>query len=525
MPYRKATAFVLGSIIAIGVYWRFLDLRINHVLLPILNTVSTHIENSTANECQQCPSCATLDSESKENYGSERFSIPSDRMFISSYPPLSRQRLRRDAAPPPPPPDLLPAWEPFEEIINKRCPKECSRNGICDRHGKCNCEHGYSGDACEIRHELKAEYGFKNFPNGPTPYSSFSSEFSCHEPEIDALVDLELSIFREGMISRELLAECVKHHFRCVRIQIIDNVVYRISKKPPTPNRWRRWKRLIVSFARRVKIPNTEFVICFDDRPVVERHIPLPIFGFYKTDEHNDILIPGDFHHEYFLEGLAEMRLYESRERFPWSKKKSVAMWRGSPNGIWKASPYSFGSYHYWPRVRLSRLSIEHPHLLDAAFSGSYGGYRKDLRMPPILQNYTRRGLGMELQMKYKYLVVVDGNGSSDRFHGFLETTSVVLKPYGPYYEYFQNLPVPYKHYIPIEYDFTDLIDKIKWAKEHDEAAYRMAEHGTIWARNHLRYEEIFCYYGKMLTEYTKLLDFAPTLSPDAVRVDDVEPS
>lgn len=44
---------------------------------------------------------------------------------------------------------------------------------------------------------------------------------------------------------------------------------------------------------------------------------------------------------------------------------------------------------------------------------------------------------------------------------------------------------------------FQYVLFQIKWAKEHDEAAYRMAEHGTIWARNHLRYEEIFCYYGK----------------------------
>eukprot|EP00002_Diphylleia_rotans_P035675 TRINITY_DN7808_c0_g1_i4.p1 TRINITY_DN7808_c0_g1~~TRINITY_DN7808_c0_g1_i4.p1 ORF type:complete len:502 (-),score=103.04 TRINITY_DN7808_c0_g1_i4:49-1554(-) len=501
MKFRTATILFVIAAFGLSSYWFFLSTKLNESITHqsyVGLQQQLEVKAHTCPECPKCPVQARVDvavKDVKQEHESDKTN--NTYWSPSPYPPLSRQRLRRDAAPPPPPANMIPSLEPYEEIINKRCPNECSRNGICDRHGKCNCEHGFSGESCEIKGKLVTEYDFKNFPNGPLPYDEFVDEYTCHADEIQALVELELTIFREGFISQELLDECLRVDSKCVRIQIIDNIAYRVSAKPPTPNRWRRWKRLIVSFVRRVKVPDTEFVICFDDRPLIVRHEPLPVFGFYKTDNHNDILIPGDFHHEYFLTGFSEMKIYEQRDNYPWESKKDVAMWRGSPNGIWHFDPYSHGNYHYWPRVRLARLSLHYPDLVDAAFSGDYGDYPKDPRMPPILANYTRSGMPMKDQMKYKYLILVDGNGSSDRFHTFLETSSVVLKPFGPYYEYFQNLPTPYKHYIPIEYDFTDLIDKIKWARDNDDAVKRMAEHGTIWARNHLRFEEIFCYYGK----------------------------
>lgn len=46
---------------------------------------------------------------------------------------------------------------------------------------------------------------------------------------------------------------------------------------------------------------------------------------------------------------------------------------------------------------------------------------------------------------------------------------SVVLKQDSSYYEHFYNELQPWEHYIPIKADLGDLLEKIQWAREHDE--------------------------------------------------------
>lgn len=50
-----------------------------------------------------------------------------------------------------------------------------------------------------------------------------------------------------------------------------------------------------------------------------------------------------------------------------------------------------------------------------------------------------------------------------------LAGNSVVLKQDSIYYEHFYNELQPWKHYIPFKSDLSDLLEKLQWAKEHDE--------------------------------------------------------
>ena len=45
----------------------------------------------------------------------------------------------------------------------------------------------------------------------------------------------------------------------------------------------------------------------------------------------------------------------------------------------------------------------------------------------------------------------------------------LMLKQDSPYYEHFYKQLKPYEHYIPIKRDISDLLEKIQWAKDHDE--------------------------------------------------------
>lgn len=45
----------------------------------------------------------------------------------------------------------------------------------------------------------------------------------------------------------------------------------------------------------------------------------------------------------------------------------------------------------------------------------------------------------------------------------------MVLKQDSGYYEHFYNELQPWEHYIPIRADLGDLLEKIQWARDHDE--------------------------------------------------------
>lgn len=109
---------------------------------------------------------------------------------------------------------------------------------------------------------------------------------------------------------------------------------------------------------------------------------------------------------------------------------------------------------------------------------------------------------------------------------------SVVLKQESTYYEHFYNELRPWEHYIPIRADLGDLLEKVQWARDHDEEVIltgsldfiytakvltcsvikinqvamflvllkvkKIARAGQQFARNYLMGDDIFCYYYKL---------------------------
>jgi len=55
------------------------------------------------------------------------------------------------------------------------------------------------------------------------------------------------------------------------------------------------------------------------------------------------------------------------------------------------------------------------------------------------------------------------------RFPYLLALDAVVLKQDSEYYEHFYPQLKPWVHYIPVKRDLSDVIEKIKWARQHDE--------------------------------------------------------
>lgn len=61
---------------------------------------------------------------------------------------------------------------------------------------------------------------------------------------------------------------------------------------------------------------------------------------------------------------------------------------------------------------------------------------------------------------------------------------SVVLKQDSIYYEHFYNELQPWKHYIPVKSNLSDLLEKLKWAKDHDAEVRPFSEQACSSLRN-----------------------------------------
>jgi hypothetical protein len=96
--------------------------------------------------------------------------------------------------------------------------------------------------------------------------------------------------------------------------------------------------------------------------------------------------------------------------------------------------------------------------------------------------------------------------GFTGRFPGLLRSGSVVFKS-SRYREWFTGNLEPFKHYIPVNYDLSDLVQKVAWVHSHPREAVRIAAESRKLAETALRREDIMCYTYRLILEYQTLFE------------------
>lgn len=119
------------------------------------------------------------------------------------------------------------------------------------------------------------------------------------------------------------------------------------------------------------------------------------------------------------------------------------------------------------------------------------------------------------LHFQYKYQVNVDGTVAAYRFPYLMLGDSLVLKQDSQYYEFFYGRLQPGVHYVPVRRNLSDLLEKIKWARENDARAQEMAAAGQMLARDLLQPSRLYCYYRRVLQAYAERQAGAPLRHPD----------
>jgi hypothetical protein len=163
-----------------------------------------------------------------------------------------------------------------------------------------------------------------------------------------------------------------------------------------------------------------------------------------------------------------------------WEDKKEICMWRGAGTGC--------ASDLRNPRLLITKLSKDWESdkklagFLDAGITKipyKSSKYIDDKMIDKIdlakLKIKLVKPVTMNEQMKYKYVLDIEGNASAYRLGYFLSFKSLLLKVDSEYKIWLDDFLKPYEHYIPIKKDFSNLAVILEWCRTHDKACEKIA--------------------------------------------------
>jgi hypothetical protein len=176
----------------------------------------------------------------------------------------------------------------------------------------------------------------------------------------------------------------------------------------------------------------------------------------------------------------------------PWENKLPMAVFRGAATGFqstkleasWTAETTSYERCRHIPRCNLCYLyansktvDAKLTRLLNRGLTEVTNGRR-------IAQDYTHvRGVkSMDSLLKYKALIMLEGNDVSSGLKWVLLSNSVVMMPPPTFTSWaMEELLQPYIHYIPLYPNLTNVEEQVEWMKHHDKEAKEIAHRATLW--------------------------------------------
>jgi hypothetical protein len=277
------------------------------------------------------------------------------------------------------------------------------------------------------------------------------------------------------------------------------------------------------------KLPDCDFIVTNKDNLVIKKDLtepceevvgrinePLtsslkfneycPLFSFSWNERYADMPLPtpDDVLRIYELYPAEKCKnLYINLPVVPWNEKIATAVFRGSYTGssanIERNPRLHIAMINYkWkfnPRFNASN-SVDHVRYLDAGLSSKGGFHRgrkeiNDKYIRFVDDNYWEYmlvdPLSHEQQIRYKYVVYIEGNAAAYRGAFLFSMRSVVLwVKSSKYYCWFEPYLVDGVNCIMIEHNLSNLADKIKWLKQNDDKAEQIAIAGRAL------YDELF---------------------------------
>ena len=302
-------------------------------------------------------------------------------------------------------------------------------------------------------------------------------------------------------------------------------------------------KDMFISLCENRTIPNTEFFVNRRDFPILKKdgtepydalwnshNFPLvshnydkfaPILSMVSTDNYADIAIPtfedwarvNSDYTEPNKKFFAPCRNFGNEfNLLGWDKKIPTAVFRGASTGCGTTLETN-------PRLKLAKMSemkeidpSDGALFLDAGITKWNTRPRKEFGKE-FLTTIEFNKLGLKLvpfmtpeeQSNYKYIINVDGHVSAYRLSLEMRMGSVILLVDSPYKMWYHSYLQPYVNYIPVKRDLSNLIDQIKWCKEHDIECLEIVANNLEFYHNYLGKNGIYDYLQSVLYQITDL--------------------
>ncbi|KAK7026875.1 hypothetical protein VNI00_015417 [Paramarasmius palmivorus] len=148
--------------------------------------------------------------------------------------------------------------------------------------------------------------------------------------------------------------------------------------------------------------------------------------------------------------------------------------------------------------------------MMDVAFAGQPTSCSRSQGIcTEIFERYEwRRGVERAgVGRKRKFLLDVDGNAWSSRFHRLISTGSVVFKS-TVYPEWWSDRVQEWVHYVPVQVDLMDLWDAYTFFRDekNDGVARQIGANAFEWSRKYWRKEDMVAYNFRLFLEYARAM-------------------
>jgi len=149
------------------------------------------------------------------------------------------------------------------------------------------------------------------------------------------------------------------------------------------------------------------------------------------------------------------------KDNYNWHEKENNIVWRG--NG-YTSFDKKFNRYHF-----ISKYYKEH----NVGFT---------VYNPKLSSDLFKDEMTVEQQLKYKYLLCLEGNDVATSLKWSLMSNSVVIMS-KPIIEgwLMEGLLQPYVHFVPLKDDFSDLNEILEWCRNNDDTCKQISENARKW--------------------------------------------
>jgi hypothetical protein len=130
-------------------------------------------------------------------------------------------------------------------------------------------------------------------------------------------------------------------------------------------------------------------------------------------------------------------------------------------------------------RKRVVAMASAHPDHIEA--------YDTEPNYEVAINRYSDRFRTMEDQVAaYRYLIDIEGAGYSGRLKMLLHARRVVLVQDRPWREWFFDDIEPFRHYVPVARDLSDLVQRMEWLRANPRLESEIAAEGQRFAQARL---------------------------------------